>query len=156
MRKIVLLSALLVLSFNIISAQDYKTGIGIRAGYYNGFTIKHFIKSSKAIEGIIDTRWHGIDLTGLYEIHHSFIDIEGLNWYYGIGGHAGFYNGDYYPYGTSGTAMNTLGVDLILALEYNFRAIPLNLSLDWKPAINVVGDTRFWGDGGAFSVRFIF
>jgi hypothetical protein len=41
-------------------------------------------------------------------------------------------------------------------LEYNFKEIPFNLSLDWKPALNLVGSSGFWGDGGAISIRYIF
>ena len=41
---------------------------------------------------------------------------------------------------------------------FNEYANSLNISLDWKPAINLVGagDSFFWGDNGALSVRYIF
>ena len=49
-----------------------------------------------------------------------------------------------------------IGIDGIIAIEYNFKEIPINISADWKPALNLVEHTRFWGDNGAISVRFIF
>jgi len=48
-------------------AQDYKTGIGLRGDYFNGLTVKHFIASKAAIEGILSSRWQGFQVTGLYE-----------------------------------------------------------------------------------------
>ena len=56
--------ALFLFSFG--QAQDYNTGIGLRGGLSNGLTIKHFISSNTALEGIISTRWRGLELTGLY------------------------------------------------------------------------------------------
>jgi hypothetical protein len=91
----------------------------------------------------------------LYEIHNPAFDIDRLNWYYGVGGHIGFWDGKYDDRFDAGN--NTvIGIDGILGLEYNFKEIPFNLSLDWKPALNLVGSSGFWGDGGAISIRYIF
>lgn len=76
-------------------AQDYNTGIGLRGGLSNGLTVKHFIGNKTAIEGIFDSRWHGFSLTGLYEIHNQAFNTERLNWYYGVGGHIGFWDTKY-------------------------------------------------------------
>jgi hypothetical protein len=144
------------LSFNY--AQDYNTGIGIRGGYANGLTIKHFISSNSALEGIISSRWKGFQITGLYEIHNRAFNTDRLNWYYGFGGHVGFWDGDDTNeyWGDPGTSYTVIGIDGILGLEYNFSEIPFNLSLDWKPSYNISGHTGFWGDGGALSLRYIF
>ena len=156
MKKILLTTVMFLCLVILAGAQDYKTGIGLRGGLYNGLTIKHFFGKATALEGIFDTRWHGFDVTVLYEISHRAFDVERLNFYYGLGGHVGFHDGDYYPNGTAGQSLTTIGVDGILGIEYNFRELPINLSLDWKPAFNLVGESRFWGDGGALSIRFIF
>ncbi len=140
-----------------VVAQDYSTGIGVRGGLYNGLTIKHFLGQKSAVEGIVATRGGGFDLTLLYEIHKdNAFDVDRLNWYYGIGGHVGLWPDSYFPNNTY-TGLNTvLGVDAILGLEYNFSEIPINVSLDWKPAFNILGGNRFLGDGGALSLRYIF
>jgi hypothetical protein len=156
MKKSLLIIVLSLSLMALADAQDYKTGIGLRGGLYNGLTIKHFFGRATALEGIFDTRWQGIDATILYEISHRAFDVSRLNWYYGLGGHIGFYNGDHYPNGTAGQSLTTIGVDGILGLEYNFAELPINISLDWKPAFNLVGESKFWGDGGALSIRFIF
>lgn len=140
------------------SAQDYNTGIGLRGGFANGITIKHFVSSSTAFEGIIASRWRGLELTGLYEIHGRAFNTERMKWYIGFGGHVGFWNGDYTRkyWGEPGTSYTVIGVDGILGLEYNFSEVPFNISIDWKPAFNFFGYFGFWADGGAFSIRYIF
>jgi hypothetical protein len=156
--KKILLALVILASFSLgASAQDYTTGIGVRTGYYNGLTVKQFLGGKSAVEGIVTTRWQGFNVTVLYELHRwSAFDVDRLNWYYGVGGHIGFWNGTYTTWGVSGTSYMVIGIDGILGIEYNFEEIPLNLSLDWKPAINLIGYSSFWVDGAAFSARYIF
>jgi hypothetical protein len=153
--KILITLFLVCVSFSSFS-QDYRTGIGFRGGLYNGLTIKHFVSYNAAYEALITSRWEGVEFTGLYEIHHQFPGLERLNGYYGIGAHVGFWDGDHTNWGTAGTQYTTFGVDGILGLEYSFKFLPVNISLDWKPEFNFVGYTGFWYDGGAFSIRYIF
>ena len=158
MRKIFLTSVLAVCIIGLAGAQDYKTGIGIRAGYPAGLTLKHFFSRNAAFEGLLSTRWRGFEITGLYEINKQAFDVKRLNWYYGFGAHVGFWNGKYtYSYwGTTGSQYTVVGIDGILGLEYNFSEIPVNLGVDWKPAFNIIGYTGFWADGVALSLRYIF
>jgi hypothetical protein len=80
-----------------------------------------------------------------------------LRWYFGFGGHVGFWNGDYTRgWGDPGVGYTVIGIDGILGLEYSFSEVPINIGIDWKPAYNLSGYTGFWGDGGALSVRYIF
>lgn len=157
MKKIIIaLTLLLSISYNS-NAQDYSTGIGLRGGFASGITIKHFIGEKAALEGIVGTVYRGAFITGLYEIHsYSAFDVERLNWYYGAGGHIGFWNGYVgHPWFNTNRSYTVIGVDGILGMEYNIEEIPINISLDIKPAFNLVGYTGLWIDG-AFSVRYIF
>ena len=143
------------LAFSTAQAQDYSTGIGLRGGLANGITVKHFVSSNAAFEGILTTRWRGLGITGLYEIHGTAFDTDRLNWYAGFGGHLGFWDGRYSNWGDD-RSYTVIGIDGILGLEYNFEEVPFNLSIDWKPAFNFYGHSGFWGDGGALSIRYIF
>lgn len=158
MKKIALTIFLSAFLLSFSHAQDYNTGIGVRGGYANGLTIKHFISSNTALEGILASRWKGFQLTGLYEIHNRAFNTERLNWYYGFGAHVGFWDGDDTNdyWGDPGKSYTVIGIDGIIGLEYNFSEIPFNLSVDWKPAFNLSGHSGFWGDGGALSFRYIF
>lgn len=143
---------------SISNAQDYNTGIGLRGGFANGLTIKHFTGEKSAFEFLFASRWRGVEITALYEIHNQAFNTERLKWYYGFGGHIGFWNGDYTHkyWGTQGTSYTVIGIDGILGLEYSFREIPINVGIDWKPTYNFAGYSGFWADGGAFSIRYIF
>lgn len=154
MKKYILLSCLLGVFF-VSGAQDYTTGIGIRGGYSTGITIKHFIGSSTALEGIFASRWHGYNFTGLFEIDKP-LNAERLHFYYGVGGHVGSWRSRNNPWFEDDESHVVIGVDGIIGLEYNFLVIPFNLSLDYKPAYNLVGHTGWWGDEGALSLRYIF
>lgn len=155
MKKIVFTLMCILLAGTMAIAQDYNTGIGIRGGLSNGLTVKHFIGPEAAVEGILSSRWHGINITGLYEIHARAFDTPRLNWYYGAGGHLGFWEGRRTPWFENGS-YTVVGIDGIIGIEYNIEPIPFNISLDWKPSFNIIGHTGFWGDEVAFSLRYIF
>lgn len=160
MRKLVFTIIIAFFMLSESKAHDYNTGIGIRGGFHNGITFKHFISDNVALEALLTSRWRGYMFTLLYEIHKPAFSTPRLNWYYGIGGHIGSWNGKY-THGYWGDKYKdgqytVIGVDFILGLEYNFIELPFNLSIDWKPAFNLVGHNGFWGDGGALSLRYIF
>jgi len=156
MRKL-LISLLIVAAALTAEAQDYQTGIGFRGGLSNGLTVKHFIKSDVALEGLLTARWQGFNITGLYEWHAPAFSAPGLYWYYGAGAHLGFWEGySKHPWFKDDKNYSVLGIDGIIGIEYNIGEIPFNISLDWKPALNIIGHTNFWGDELAFSVRYVF
>lgn len=71
MKKIVSTIIIGIILYSFCYTQDYNTGIGLRAGYSNGLTIKHFIGERNAVEGIISSRWQGFNITGLYEYQNN-------------------------------------------------------------------------------------
>ncbi len=156
MKKILLTLTFVLFITLSSSAQDYNTGVGLRLGFSNGLTIKHFLGDRSAVEGILVTRWRGFEISGLYELHNQAFDVENLRWYFGGGGHIGFWNGDNTPWGEAATNYTIVGIDGILGIEYSFREVPINIGLDWKPEVNITGFAGFWGDGGALSIRYTF
>jgi len=158
MKKIVAICLVLLGFISVANAQDYRTGVGLRGGFANGLTVKHFTHENRALEFLLASRWRGVEITVLYEIHNQAFNTERLKWYYGIGGHVGFWNGDYTNkyWGDPGKNYTVAGIDGILGLEYSFREAPINLGIDWKPAFNLIGYSGFWADGGALSIRYIF
>jgi len=134
--------------------QNYETGIGIRGDYYDfGLTGKHFIEKNTAIEGILNFRYGGYKITGLYEIHAPAFDVDRLYWYYGGGAHIGQV-GDSDPFLDTDKSAILLGLDGIIGLEYDIKEIPITISADWKPAISFTGyRTGLWG---GLSFRYTF
>lgn len=152
-RMLVLCS--LMLFMTTLQSQDYQTAIGIRGGPEVGITAKHYITSISAIEGIVHFRYEGVNFTAVYEINNdNAFGVERLNWYYGAGGHIGFYDNNPWERNSHSTAI--IGADGIIGIEYNISEAPINFSLDWKPVINLIGHQGFVGDNGALSIRYYF
>ncbi|WP_092099996.1 hypothetical protein [Pontibacter chinhatensis] len=157
--------ALMFVLFAVIGAQaqSYSTGIGLRGGAASGLTVKHFIKSDAAIEGILSTsfKYRGTVLTVLYEKHAPAFNAAGLQWYYGIGGHIGFWEGRHYYdrhhkhyHKHYDDDVLGVGIDGVLGLEYYIRDIPFTIGADIKPYINIPSGGGFWDT--ALHVRYVF
>ena len=156
MKKFLFTCFMAIIVISVGNAQDYKNGLGLRVGVYNGFTVKHMLGPKSALEGIISTRWKGIGITGLYELHNPLFRTDQLKWYAGLGAHLGFYNGDHAKWGEPGTSYTVIGFDAILGLEFCFSDIPISLDLDWKPAFNFWGYQGVWADEITLAMRYIF
>jgi len=141
-------------------SQKAENAIGLRGGWGTGVTFQHYVSEKHAVEFIAHTRWRGMVVTGLYEVHEPFFDVDGVQWYYGVGAHIGVWR--YYKNGPKWfedewTGSRTvIGADAIIGLEYFFDEIPFQISADWKPAINLIGYSGLWGDDGALSIRYVF
>src|SRR5437868_14925026 len=143
-------------------AQEYKTGIGVRlGGLTQGLTVKHFINSNSALEGILSFGHHAFFITGLYEKQQAIKSAPGLYWFYGGGMHLGFYRGgDYFYYKKHGVvyyyddehSSTVVGIDLILGMEYKFQKTPITIGLDIKPFFDFVSEFSGYWDG-AFTAR---
>jgi len=115
------------MSFTAFS-QPYKNAIGIRFGSeYIALTGKHYLHKTDAIEVMVNGSHDGIGFCGLYERYIDLKDVKNLYFYYGGGGHAAFSNKEYW-----------IGCDGVVGFDYTFEAAPINLSIDWKPAVNIV------------------
>ena len=156
MKKILLISGIVCLvALTDLSAQDYKTGIGLRGSYTGGLTVKHFISSKAALEGILGTglRYRGSwNITGLYEWESPISDVDGLAWFVGVGGHIGHWDDN--PWWSTGGPRTVIGVDGIIGLEFTIPNAPICFQLDYKPAFNLIGYSGWWGDDLALSIRF--
>ncbi len=143
------------------TSSNYQTAVGIRAGGTSGITVKHFIASNQAIEGIVGLWNNGFGATVLLEIHESAGE-PGLNWYYGAGGHIAVWDNSgrngrdawFYNNRIDGIA---LGVDGIVGLEYKIQPIPIAISADLKPLLGIHsgGNIHFGLDPG-IGVKFVF
>jgi hypothetical protein len=128
---------------------DYTTAAGLRLGYPFGVTVKHFIAPQGSVEGILGFWYGGINLTGLYEYHMDLSDVSGLKWF--IGGGL-----DFTSWNHGGYKGGAAAIDGIVGLDYKIAQAPIDLSLDWKPAVYFAGVSGFYGSGGAISVRYTF
>jgi hypothetical protein len=151
-----ILVGLLALTFSLSAQQTYKTGLGLRGGYPSGITVKHFVSGTNAIEGVLSFGWGGFGVTGLYQIHNQIPDAPGFKWYYGGGAHVGTSQATRHnPWsGTTGSKI-FLGVDGVVGAEYVFAEVPISLSLDILPILNIVENVGVWVNAG-LSIRYTF
>jgi len=158
MKKIFVLTAFLV-SVVALSAQRgmLDNAIGARVGLGSGATFQHFFTDQKVFEIMAFQQYGAINLAALGEMHQQIADIHGLKWYIGAGGHAGVYTKrSQFFEDPSQQAVLALGVDALIGLEYYFRSLPVQISVDWKPARNLHGLHNTEWDGGGISVRYRF
>ncbi|MFY0599146.1 MAG: hypothetical protein JXR03_05710 [Cyclobacteriaceae bacterium] len=122
-----------------IQRATYSTAIGVRGIGTSGLTIKHFTKSTTAIEGIVGFWPDAFSATLLLEKHVQAFEEVGLHWFYGFGGHLAAKSnvgGERFAYRERNGDFG-LGVDGIFGIEYKISDIPIAISLDVKPFIEV-------------------
>lgn len=143
-------------SYSQSKGSSYKTALGVKFYPGAGITIKHFIKSNVALEGIGYFWRDGVRITGLYEFHGNINGAPGLKWYVGPGAHISVWNDDWkkrYPTRTGGAS---IGIDGVLGLDYKFKGAPINMSIDWQPSVDIVNYYGFSGNWGGISLRYTF
>lgn len=157
MKKGLILSILMISFFMTVQGQNYKTGLGIRAGLTSGLTAKYFFEQNTAVEGILGIRYRGIHTTVLIEKQTHAFNTSRVYWIYGLGGHIGFYNNgtNDLPYDADYGRGPELGVDGIVGLEYDVVDIPFTLGVDIKPFFDLVAPAFVYWDLG-FTVRYVF
>jgi hypothetical protein len=149
------IATIVIFSSFLLHAQNYKTALGGRLGFFSGFTAKHFLNDQNAVEGIVSFRWTGCLMTGLYEYQKQLNTVENLDWFVGVGGHLGFWNNGYFYNDHYYSGGGSLGGDFIGGLEYTFKTAPLTLGIDLKPAFNIIGENHWWGNGLGISIRYV-
>ncbi len=160
MKKLCTVLAVLLLAgaSSRVMAQDYKTALGIRlssspAIVNNSISIKHFVTEKAAIEGLLSFG-DPLAIGALLEIHEQ-LGTPGLRWYYGGGAYLGFVKS--YNVNTDKNETNTnFGAQGVLGLDYKFSNVPVNLSIDWKPELNLVTDINFEPAAVGLTARFTF
>ncbi len=129
------------------AAQDYKTGLGVRLSpQFHCIDVKHFFSNKIALEGMLNITRNTATIVMLGEFNNKFNGQPGLAWYWGLGGAVRIPNEGSF----------VISADGILGLEYTFSAAPINLSLDWKPAVEIINGSNAYPSGFGLSVRFLF
>ncbi|MDD4960979.1 MAG: hypothetical protein PHX07_01955 [Candidatus Marinimicrobia bacterium] len=149
MKKVTILMLVLLL-VSLAFAQegsDGKLDAGLRLGLMNvfgGATARYHLSENNAIEVIISTPgFKGMVFTGMYQWHKDFADVKNLSWYFGGGLHAGYWSAAV-PRWNGTRWINrkfALGLDAIAGVSYDMESIlnfPLAVSLDYKPAVDII------------------
>ena len=148
---------LIILSIAITAhSQFYEKQIGLRLGVTPGISGKIIKNDRTALEGILGFRNGGIQLYGLVESYHKLIKTNKHRWmmYFGGGGHLGYINGytrvkrwsntSGYYYEEQRIAGMVIGLDGIVGTEYTFPKVPITLSIEFKPFVELQDFRRFY------------
>ena len=136
------------------NAQSYDLAAGVRLGSEIGVSVKMRVPPvDKNFTGefIVQSSFDGDEvlMTLLGEQHMAVISRR-LNVYTGLGMHAGWVQNELI---TEDSYDAPLGVSFIGGVEVNFKR--LNVSLDYKPVINVKGGERFFQSSSALTLRYM-
>jgi len=170
MKKFYFTFFILTLVFSsVIYGQLSSRQAGLRAGYRGGlfYQLSHESGNAEiAYNAMIGFSDGGIQITGLkiiYEKSLSSISPD-LFFAWGYGGHAGFVYADQPRFYTDSYNIRRRlfcpvgGVDGWLDAEYRVREVPLNVSLNLKPFVEIVipASVRFMPLDLAISVSYVF
>src|SRR5690625_5732824 len=88
MKRILVFFIPLIFIFSQTStAQEYSSAIGLRAGLGANISYKKFVGSEAAFELIGGFNFGDVYASLVFEKHNRFAnDIQGLTWYWGVGG----------------------------------------------------------------------
>ncbi len=142
---------LLFYSVCVVSAQSYNTSAGLRIGTDWGLTVQQRVAKKTTVEALLQSslQREEVLLTVMGEQHFPVLTRR-FNIYYGGGLHKGWINesnDQNQPY------KDPFGLTFIGGLE--FSLLRLNISYDFKPAINIIGgEKRFYTQTG-ISLRYI-
>src|ERR1035437_9741167 len=169
MKKFILTLALIVSFVGVLRAQADGKTIGLRLGYPTEMSFQSGLSNMNSIQLGLGFRTYGYGfnsnytefaLSGVYQWVWDLKALaDGFNWYAGVGASVGYYSFSYLNYGYSGVPVAILGQ---IGIEYNFSELPLRLSLDYRPALQIAGAGNgfaangFIGDGIALGVRYKF
>lgn len=118
--------------------------IGIRAGWGAEVSYQHTLGAENFLE--VDLGWSSEVLNAALSYDFNITELGPFGFYAGPAADLWLVDG-----GGIG-----LGVGAQVGLEYVFDAIPLQLSLDWRPTFNFVPDTAFGWKGIALGIRYAF
>ncbi len=138
------------------NGSSYTTALGVKFYPGAGISLKHFIKSNAALEGIGYFWKDGIRIAGLYEFHGDINGAPGLKWYVGGGAHISVWNTDWKKNNPGRTNGSSIGVDGVLGLDYKFNGAPINMSIDWQPSVDLGNFYAFNRNWGGISIRYTF
>jgi hypothetical protein len=139
----------LTISFSAVFAQPYGWSLGGRIGTEAGLTVKHYLNRSVAIEGLGLMYHRGVRVGALLEQHFDLDRRGNTRLFAGAGLHAG-YNGRRIE---TDQLTGSLGVDAIGGVAFIVPNLPIELSLDWKPAWEFAGQPGFSLQRAGVSLR---
>lgn len=146
MKRTGIIMAVFLLGSTLVYGQDYKMALGLRISSNDAIvghsaSFRYFLNQKTAVQGLVSLS-DPFAFGALVE-KQTTLPIRGLNWFYGAGA--------YFAFGSD----HRFGLQGIAGLDYKLSSLPINLSLDWKPELNVVRDFSFEPAAVGLTARYV-
>ena len=156
MKKIIIAIVAVFAMRTAVNAQF--SGIGVRLGGGQGFGAELSTMWNFGNRTEIDLGWSSgdhhtnISLTGIYQWQGDI--ASGFGWFAGVGARLAMWSWDNDH--NDGDTDFALGLAGQAGIEYQFSAVPIQVSLDIRPCFWLIPETDFhWGDI-ALGIRYMF
>ena len=148
MKNLIILFILTFLSVELM-AQSYNTAAGMRLGTEWGLTVKQRVAKKTTIEAILQSslQREEFTVTVLGEQHYPLISRR-LNVYAGAGLHKGWHTNS-----LEEAYQDPFGLSFVTGIEFTLGR--LNLSYDFKPAVNISGGEKGFYSQTGVSMRYV-
>jgi hypothetical protein len=149
-----LLKSFVVLFFffsrsQFVEAQVYIRSAGVRMDANSvGLSMVQRIFKPVTIEGIIDFRQRDFGLALVPRVHSKIIGRR-LNAFIGFGAQTGFVKVD------SQKLQGYWGIGGMFGLEYKFNLLPIHISYDFRPLLQLDGHPDLFGFQSSFAIRIV-
>lgn len=153
-KEITLITLAIVLFPCWLNGQMAIQQVGFRLGYSSGIFYQVGSEEGNAeiaYNALLSFRDNGVQFTGMRIVYQTTLDGISPNLYFGwgYGGHIGFINSDhikfrgddYYFHGERFCPL--FGIDGWLTAEYRIHEIPVNVSLNMKPFVELTVPSFF-------------
>lgn len=148
--RLVMLMVVVALCSGVSSAWAGSFGLGIILGEPTGLSFKQWVTGGNAVDAA--AAWSFNDPSA-FHVHMDYLyhwdvesasDLEGLKFYFGIGGRLKAVEGD-----------SRIGARLPIGLDYTFSDAPMDLFFEVAPILDLVPGTEFRVNGG-LGIRYFF
>jgi hypothetical protein len=139
----------MLLSTKASQGQVYKRSAGIRLDESSfGLSLVQRLAKPITIEGIADFRKQDISLALVPRIHGRLLGRR-LNYFIGLGAQGGLVK-------TGEQELRPFwGVGGMIGLEYKFNLLPIHISYDFRPLVQLHGHPDLLGFQSAFAIRLV-
>lgn len=145
-KTLLVLAALLIAAVALAQPR----ALGLRGGFGAELSYQHSA-GSNFIEADLGWAPNEFNFVAVYDF--VFASAGNFNFYAGPGARVGSFR-------TSSDVVGlNIGVAGQLGVEFQIPAVPINLSLDWRPVVNFFGEggqRGFCGNYGALAIRYRF
>ena len=145
MKKVILILAA-VLGFAVVASAQPRA-IGVRAGWGAELSYQHSLGAANFLEADLGWSANAFDLGLAYDF--SIAPLGPLGFYAGPSAQLSMAN-------TADGGAFGLGVGAQLGLEYFVQAVPLQISLDWRPLFTLIPATGFGWNSFGLGIRYAF